>query len=107
LLILEKHLVTRRALLKTLALATATFPFAKHSWAKKLDKSPFSLGIASGSPTDKSIVLWTRLFDSSLFSSNIPNEPINVGWELAEDESFQKVLMSGTSVALSNSPLSG
>lgn len=99
-IILETLLITRREVLKTLALATANFTFAKNSSAKKLDKSPFSLGIASGSPTDNSIVLWTRLFDSDLFGSNIPNEPIYVGWELAEDDAFLRVVKSGTSVAL-------
>ncbi len=98
--ILEKPLITRRAILKTLALATATFPFANNTWAKKFDRSPFSLGIASGSPTDTSIVLWTRLYDAGVFSSNIPNEPISVGWEIAEDKTFLRVVKSGTSVAL-------
>lgn len=98
--ILEELLITRRAILKTLALATAIFPFANNVRAKKLDQSPFSLGIASGSPTDTSIVLWTRLYDAGVFGSNIPNEPINVGWEIAEDKAFLRVVKSGSSMAL-------
>ena len=99
-IILKNLLITRREIIKTLALATAIFPFTKNSWARKLDKTPFSLGIASGSPTDNSIVLWTRLFDSGLFSSNVPNESIDVGWQLAEDEAFLRIVKSGTSLAL-------
>ena len=92
---------TRRELIKALALATATLPISNSVWAqKKFDKNPFILGVASGSPTEKSIVLWTRLLDDGVFGSNLPNEPVEVKWELALDREFSKIVKSGVSLAV-------
>ena len=93
--------LTRRNLLKALATASACIPLSSFSQSKlRFEKSPFVLGIASGSPTDQSVVLWTRLIDDGLFGSNLPNNPIEVKWDLAEDISFTKVAKSGVSLAL-------
>jgi alkaline phosphatase D len=92
---------TRRELIKALALATIAIPLSNSVWAqKKFDKNPFILGVASGSPTDQSIVLWTRLVDEGVFGSNLPNEPIEVKWELALDREFSKIIKSGVSLAV-------
>ena len=92
---------TRRELLKALALATVTLPLSNTAWAqKKFDKNPFILGVASGSPSDQSIVLWTRLVDEGAFGTNLPNEPIEVKWELALDRDFSKIMKSGVSLAV-------
>lgn len=92
---------TRRELLKALALATVTLPLSNTAWAqKKFDKNPFILGVASGSPSDQSIVLWTRLVDEGVFGTNLPNEPIEVKWELALDRDFSKIMKSGVSLAV-------
>lgn len=92
---------TRRELLKSLALATVALPLSNSTWAqKKFDKNPFILGVASGSPSDQSIVLWTRLIDEGIFGTNLPNEPIEVKWELALDREFSKIVKSGVSLAI-------
>jgi len=53
----------------------------------------FALGIASGHPSPGGMVLWTRLTGADL------PEQVEVRWEVAEDESFRRVLASGTEVA--------
>jgi alkaline phosphatase D len=92
---------TRRDLLKALSLATLVLPYSSSTYAqRRFDKNPFILGVASGSPTDQSIVLWTRLIDDGLFSSHLPNEPIEVKWELAKDQKFSQIIQSGLSLAV-------
>lgn len=91
---------TRRILVKAL-LASSITSMPSLAWAqKKFTKNPFNLGVASGSPTDQSIVLWTRLVDDGFFGSNLPNEPIEVLWEMADDKNFLKIIKSGVSLAL-------
>ena len=85
----------RRDLLKNVYVATVLMPSAS-AWAQvKLDKNPFALGIASGCPTHDSIVLWTRLLDDGVFSSNLPNQDIPVKWEVALDSQFGNIIKSG------------
>ncbi|OYT99986.1 MAG: alkaline phosphatase [Burkholderiales bacterium PBB1] len=55
--------------------------------------SRFDLGIASGSPTADSVVLWTRLTGSDL-----PTR-VEVQWELAHDEAFTRIAARGTDMA--------
>jgi len=92
---------TRRDLLKALSLAAIVMPYSRWACAqRKFDKNPFLLGVASGSPTDQSIVLWTRLIDERLLASNLSNEPIEVRWELAPDPKFSQTIQSGISLAI-------
>lgn len=57
---------------------------------------PFGLGVASGSPTDNSAVLWTRV----LFEPGHPPPPaLEVRWELAHDEHFGRLVQSGLTPA--------
>lgn len=68
--------------------------------APRFDANPFSLGVASGEPFSKSVVLWTRLAPAPLDpNGGMPNEAVEVHWEIADDESFQKVVGSGREVA--------
>lgn len=91
---MTKNLI-RRAFLKSVYAATVLLPSAA-AWSQvKLTKNPFNLGVASGSPTHNSVVLWSRLFDEGVFSSNIPNQDIPVKWELALDSQFTKIAKSG------------
>ena len=53
----------------------------------------FELGVASGSPTAHSVVLWTRLWGDDLPAR------VTVHWELAHDESFQRIAARGTEMA--------
>jgi alkaline phosphatase D len=61
---------------------------------------PFSLGVASGDPTDTGVVLWTRLAPKPLEpDSGLPPEAIEVAWELAADDGMRQVVRRGTAVA--------
>ena len=51
---------------------------------------PFALGVASGEPASDGFVIWTRLVGEIL-----PAGPIGVGWELAEDEGFKRIVHHG------------
>lgn len=91
----------RRNLLKALALATVGVPISSFSQATlSFTRNPFALGVASGSPTAHSIVLWTRLIDEGLFGSNLSINPIEVNWELSEDIAFTRPVKSGVSLAV-------
>jgi len=61
---------------------------------------PFSLGVASGDPTDTGVVLWTRLAPKPLEpGGGLSPAPIEVRWEVAGDEAMKNVVRSGTAVA--------
>jgi alkaline phosphatase D len=61
------------------------------------DGYPFSLGVASGSPTATGVVLWTRLAPEPLVADGgMDQEGVAVRWELAEDERFARVVRRGT-----------
>ncbi|HWH74770.1 MAG TPA: alkaline phosphatase D family protein [Methylibium sp.] len=50
---------------------------------------PFTLGVASGQPGPSSVVLWTRLAPRPMDpDGGLPQAPIALRWELAEDERF-------------------
>ncbi|MFC8257679.1 alkaline phosphatase D family protein [Streptomyces sp. NPDC057291] len=70
--------------------------------AAELDMAPFTLGVASGDPDHESVVLWTRLVPDPLNAETggMPAEPVEVQWEVARDESFRKVIRSGSVSAL-------
>jgi alkaline phosphatase D len=86
----------RRQLLR-LAAATATAGWLPRSaWSQpRLATSPFAAGVASGSPDATSVVLWTRLV-----APDLPRVPVTVRWEVADDEGFARVLMTGQAQAL-------
>jgi alkaline phosphatase D len=60
--------------------------------------NPFALGVASGSPSATSVVLWTRLAAAN--GRPIPNAAIQVTWELAEDDRFVKLVATGLADAI-------
>jgi len=62
-------------------------------------QDPFGLGVASGSPTHDSVVLWTRLHASGVPGTGPGREAISVRWEVAHDERFARVVQSGQAVA--------
>lgn len=63
-------------------------------------KDPFTLGIASGSPTPDGVVLWTRLAPEPLVGNGgMGPSAVAVKWEVAEDEGFKKIVQSGESPA--------
>ncbi|GAA4860560.1 alkaline phosphatase D family protein [Saccharopolyspora cebuensis] len=64
---------------------------------------PFTLGIASGDPAPDGFVLWTRLAPSPLADDGLggmPARPVEVEWEIAEDEGFARTARRGVATAV-------
>lgn len=61
--------------------------------ARAADAPRFALGVASGHPSADGVVLWTRLTGPAL-----PPQ-LEVQWELARDEGFQRVVARGRETA--------
>ncbi|WP_425613711.1 alkaline phosphatase [Anatilimnocola sp. NA78] len=62
--------------------------------------NPFKLGVASGDPTADGFVIWTRLAPDPLDGGGMPDAPVEVTWEVAEDEQFIKIARSGKVTAV-------
>ncbi|HSH94322.1 MAG TPA: alkaline phosphatase D family protein [Roseimicrobium sp.] len=61
---------------------------------------PFQMGVASGDPAPDGVVLWTRLIPKPLEEGGgMSPEPVEVSWQIAEDESMGKIVKKGTVVA--------
>ena len=80
----------RRHLLAALA-AGAAPAFVRH--ARAADTPRFQLGVASGQPQSKTVVLWTMVTGPDL-----PPQ-VDVRWELADDEAFERIAARGLEVA--------
>jgi alkaline phosphatase D len=62
--------------------------------------NPFTLGVASGDPDDRGMVLWTRLAPRPLDPDyGMGNENVNVSWEIASDDRMCNVVSRGNAVA--------
>ena len=66
----------------------------------KFSGYPFSLGVASGEPYPRSVVLWTRLAPDPLNGGGMPSENVPVQWQVATDEKMTRVVRSGTVYAI-------
>jgi alkaline phosphatase D len=55
----------------------------------------FTLGVASGDPLPHGIVIWTRLAPDPLNGGGMPNRPVRIRWEVAEDDQMKKIVRSG------------
>src|SRR5689334_20228355 len=60
---------------------------------------PFALGVASGDPLPDAVVLWTRLAPDPLNGGGMAPEPIEIPWEVAHDERFERIVNEGTVTA--------
>lgn len=76
---------------------------AAPSWAAPVfPADPFALGVASGDPWPDGVVLWTRLAPRPLAldgSGGMPARKVQVGWEIATDERFRKIVRRGHAFA--------
>jgi alkaline phosphatase D len=92
--------VDRRSLLQLAAASAASLWLPRSAWSQpRFAGSPFGLGVASGSPTHDSVVLWTRLIAPGL-PQNLGKDPVTVRWEIAHDEPFARVAQRGQAQAL-------
>lgn len=66
----------------------------------RLVEDPFALGVATGDPTSAGFVAWTRLAPDPTAGGGVGPEPVTVGWEVAADAQFGRVLRSGTVTAV-------
>ncbi len=62
--------------------------------------NPFQIGVAAGDPTPDGFVIWTRLAIDPLNGGGMPNEPVAVHWEVAEDEKFANLAAFGKTSAV-------
>jgi alkaline phosphatase D len=70
--------------------------------APALSGDPFTLGVASGDPLPAAVVLWTRLAPEPLADDGLggmPEEEVDVVWEVAKDDAFTEVVRTGVAVA--------
>lgn len=94
----------RRQLLQASSALAAAFWMSGKSWGivrnnVSLLDNPFTLGVASGDPSSDGFVLWTRLAPQPIQGGGMPQENIEVTWELLSDEDKVNVVKSGTFVA--------
>lgn len=67
--------------------------------APRFSAYPFSLGVASGDPTDNGVVLWTRLAPDPLRGGGMPPAAVEIDWTIAEDEAMGRPVQRGTALA--------
>ncbi len=97
--------LSRRRLLQAGGITAATLALgidAPDAHATPLAGDPFTLGVAAGSPGDRSMVLWTRLALDPLAADGhggMPLEDVTVRWEVATDEDFDKIVRRGSALA--------
>ena len=60
---------------------------------------PFQLGVASGDPVADGFVIWTRLAPDPFDPEALPQEPIEVTWEVAADDGMKKIVARGNTMA--------
>ncbi|QDU87636.1 Alkaline phosphatase D precursor [Pirellulimonas nuda] len=95
--------VSRRAMLAYSAALGSLPLLGRTSWAETrpaFASDPFTLGVASGDPTSDGMVLWTRLAPAPLDpNGGMPTTPVEVPWEVAEDDALNHVVRKGTATA--------
>jgi len=94
-------LLTRRGLLQRASaaavLACPSLCLRAQGWG---GRDPFTLGVASGCPQPDGVVLWTRLAPDPLAGGGVGEAPVEVEWELADDERFTRIVARGSVIAL-------
>jgi alkaline phosphatase D len=98
-------LTRRRLLAGSAGAATAVCLGARAPWSyavpPRFASDPFSLGVASGEPAPRGVVLWTRLApDPFSLDGGVPAGDLPVRWEVARDEGFRRVVRRGEARAV-------
>ena len=92
---------SRRDFLRAACAGSAVLPAARTFGAPRACSDyPFTLGVASGYPTDSGAVLWTRLAPQALVpGGGLEDRVVPVQWEVAEDDAFKTLATRGTAYA--------
>lgn len=75
---------------------------AASAFAASSAANPFTLGVASGDPTQDGVVLWTRLATDPFAvdgKGGMPATPVRVEYEVARDDRFRSVVRRGSAIA--------
>lgn len=101
----ERRLLNRRTFLGLSGMSAAALMLGTGVLASNralaqpfFSDDPFKLGVASGDPTPDGVVLWTRLTPDPLApdgSGGMEPETYGVRYEVAEDESFGRIVKRG------------
>ncbi|WP_426389900.1 alkaline phosphatase D family protein [Variovorax sp. R-27] len=96
----EERISRRRLLCGGLAAASLGHPFLRlNAQPATASRDPFTLGVASGVPRADGFVLWTRLAPEPLQGGGMGDAPVEVRWEVADDEGFRRVVAKGSAIA--------
>ena len=96
----RRTLITAAGGLALFAGLTGSRTWAQALAIKSLGAYPFTLGVASGDPAPDGFVIWTRLATRPLeHGGGMPMRAVPVGWEVAEDEGFTRIVASGGELA--------
>ncbi|MCG3040383.1 alkaline phosphatase D family protein [Streptomyces sp. S1A] len=78
------------------AAGAALLPLSTPQRARAADGPAFAHGVASGDPLPDGVLLWTRVTPSpDATPGSGVGAPVEVGWEVAEDRAFTRVVASG------------
>jgi alkaline phosphatase D len=61
--------------------------------------TPFLLGVASGQPGTRSVVLWTRLMPPNPMRNPWADRSVQVAWQVARDQDFTQLVRQGNTTA--------
>jgi len=89
----------RRLLGGALAAAWLASPALRLNAQGLRERELFTLGVASGCPRPDGFVLWTRLAPDPLQGGGMGDAPVEVDWELADDEAFTRIVTRGRALA--------
>ena len=90
----------RRFLLALGAALPLGMPAARSAPAPRFARDPFALGVASGYPWPRGVVLWTRLItDFEQSDGGLGAAVIPVRWELAADDGMRRIVAAGSTEA--------
>lgn len=94
----RRRLLIGAGAMTSLALATQ---FSRRVIAQpRFSDYPFKLGVASGDPLPRSVVLWTRLAPDPLNGGGMPQHNVSVQWQIATNESMRHIVRSGIEIAV-------
>jgi len=100
----DSHRMNRRSFIQATSSLAAAALWSSHAFGatKRLpvfSDYPFQLGVASGDPASDSVVLWTRLAPKPVEGGGMTPEPVEVSWQVCDDEAMTKVVKKGRTIA--------